>query len=175
MPFVNPYLEYSCLQISSLSTLSKPLSFSQIHLWDSERFWFRFLFRSSTATTICTSSISLILISSECLISISISISKLHRHHHRDSERFRFWSSTATTVCTGSISLISISSESLISKLHGHHHLHQRGIDSLSLTSSSFRLSGFGYWNWNCKQETTSWFVSKHILFFFSSLSTSLN
>ncbi|KAF5942497.1 hypothetical protein HYC85_020139 [Camellia sinensis] len=43
-------------------------------------------------------------------------------------ERFRFRISTASTVCTGSISLISISSESLISisKLHRHHHLHQR-------------------------------------------------
>ncbi|THF96639.1 hypothetical protein TEA_001622 [Camellia sinensis var. sinensis] len=42
----------------------------------------RFQFRSSTATTVCTGSVSLISISSESLISISILISKLHRHHH---------------------------------------------------------------------------------------------
>ncbi|GMP83655.1 hypothetical protein CsSME_00037485 [Camellia sinensis var. sinensis] len=42
----------------------------------------RFQFRSSTATTVCTGSISLISISSESLISISILILKLHRHHH---------------------------------------------------------------------------------------------
>ncbi|THF96414.1 hypothetical protein TEA_015440 [Camellia sinensis var. sinensis] len=43
-------------------------------------------------------------------------------------ERIRFRSSIATTVCTGSISQI------LISKLHSHHHLHQRGINfSISL------------------------------------------